>query len=189
MQAAFVTYGGNRHGFLPFNDIHPDYYRIPVADREALAAAERADRIEDEEADVDADEVDVDDADVMKVIGSVCKILDITPIQAADAFGDYWVNNYSQAVYSNYYRTNKTAKDFMLNLDSLHVTMTKTIDNAHPPRFTYEWKNDKTLVVDYKSRRGLIDFAIGLTKGVGKYYKENLEVTKLSPEKFQIVFN
>lgn len=36
LQAAFVDYGGNRHGFLAFNEIHPDYYQIPVADREAL---------------------------------------------------------------------------------------------------------------------------------------------------------
>ncbi|MBT3331327.1 MAG: S1 RNA-binding domain-containing protein, partial [Rhodospirillaceae bacterium] len=36
LQAAFVDYGGNRHGFLSFNEIHPDYYQIPVADREAL---------------------------------------------------------------------------------------------------------------------------------------------------------
>ena len=40
LQAAFVDYGGNRHGFLPFSDIHPDYYRIPIADREALLAEE-----------------------------------------------------------------------------------------------------------------------------------------------------
>ncbi len=33
LQAAFVEYGGNRHGFLPFSEIHPDYYRIPMADR------------------------------------------------------------------------------------------------------------------------------------------------------------
>src|ERR1700739_1970283 len=33
LQAAFVEYGGNRHGFLPFPEIHPDYYRIPVGDR------------------------------------------------------------------------------------------------------------------------------------------------------------
>ena len=44
LQAAFVDYGGNRHGFLSFNDIHPDYYQIPVEDREALYA-------EQEEAD------------------------------------------------------------------------------------------------------------------------------------------
>src|ERR687889_510457 len=41
LQAAFVEYGGNRHGFLAFSEIHPDYYRIPVADREALLAQER----------------------------------------------------------------------------------------------------------------------------------------------------
>ena len=36
LQAAFVEYGGNRHGFLAFSEIHPDYYQIPVADRELL---------------------------------------------------------------------------------------------------------------------------------------------------------
>lgn len=40
LQAAFVEYGGNRHGFLAFSEIHPDYYQIPVADREALIAEE-----------------------------------------------------------------------------------------------------------------------------------------------------
>src|SRR5690349_22100559 len=40
LQAAFVDYGGNRHGFLAFSEIHPDYYQIPVADRQALIAAE-----------------------------------------------------------------------------------------------------------------------------------------------------
>ena len=42
LQAAFVEYGGNRHGFLAFSEIHPDYYQIPVADRQALLAAQRA---------------------------------------------------------------------------------------------------------------------------------------------------
>ncbi len=41
LQAAFVDYGGNRHGFLAFNEIHPDYYQIPVSDREALIRAEQ----------------------------------------------------------------------------------------------------------------------------------------------------
>lgn len=41
LQAAFVNFGGNRHGFLPFSEIHPDYFRIPVADREALIAAQQ----------------------------------------------------------------------------------------------------------------------------------------------------
>jgi ribonuclease E len=52
LQAAFVDYGGNRHGFLAFSEIHPDYYQIPVADRQALIAEdERAQRAADDEAD------------------------------------------------------------------------------------------------------------------------------------------
>src|SRR5450631_2275454 len=52
LQAAFVDYGGNRHGFLAFSEIHPDYYQIPVADRQALIAEEeRAHR--DAEGDTD----------------------------------------------------------------------------------------------------------------------------------------
>ena len=46
LQAAFVDYGGNRHGFLPFSEIHPDYYQLPVADREALLA-EVEDKVEE----------------------------------------------------------------------------------------------------------------------------------------------
>ncbi|WP_283178352.1 ribonuclease E/G [Gemmobacter sp. 24YEA27] len=51
LQAAFVDYGGNRHGFLAFAEIHPDYYQIPVADRQALLAEERAMAREEEEED------------------------------------------------------------------------------------------------------------------------------------------
>jgi ribonuclease E len=52
LQAAFVDYGGNRHGFLAFSEIHPDYYQIPVADRQALIDEEqRAQRDADDEMD------------------------------------------------------------------------------------------------------------------------------------------
>src|SRR5690348_12714091 len=74
LQAAFVEYGGNRHGFLAFNEIHPDYYQIPHADREALMreAAEAGDEengngaagASDEEGEAVGglvDEVDVDE--------------------------------------------------------------------------------------------------------------------------------
>ncbi len=71
LQAAFVEYGGSRHGFLSFNEIHPDYYQLPIADREALvareaeaeddepaAAAEERDGADDGES-ADRDEVEV----------------------------------------------------------------------------------------------------------------------------------
>jgi ribonuclease E len=56
LQAAFVEYGGNRHGFLAFSEIHPDYYQIPVADRQALLEAEAEDaRLAREEEDDEAE--------------------------------------------------------------------------------------------------------------------------------------
>ncbi|UYQ70418.1 Rne/Rng family ribonuclease [Pelagibacterium flavum] len=62
LQAAFVEYGGNRHGFLAFSEIHPDYYQIPVADREALMRDEE--EAHEEEADlIDDDEVESAEGD------------------------------------------------------------------------------------------------------------------------------
>jgi len=70
LQAAFVNYGGNRHGFLPFSEIHPDYFRIPISDREALLEEQKAefDRQnnfeEDEEDEEEAVVEDVDDDEI-----------------------------------------------------------------------------------------------------------------------------
>jgi len=58
LQAAFVEYGGNRHGFLAFNEIHPDYYKIPVADREKLIAEEAA-----------LNDDDADDGEIVETVG------------------------------------------------------------------------------------------------------------------------
>ncbi len=75
LQAAFIEYGGNRHGFLAFNEIHPDYYQIPVADREALMREEAEEEDDHHEPrgrsasngdDEDEDDAGLDDDDVME---------------------------------------------------------------------------------------------------------------------------
>jgi len=58
LQAAFVEYGGNRHGFLAFNEIHPDYYQIPVADREAIMAEAHSDEDEHDDLGRESDDGD-----------------------------------------------------------------------------------------------------------------------------------
>lgn len=69
LQACFVEYGGNRHGFLAFSEIHPDYYQLPQADREALLeeaareAAEAADDDPDDEDDLDEIDAEADEED------------------------------------------------------------------------------------------------------------------------------
>jgi len=63
LQAAFVDYGGNRHGFLAFSEIHPDYYRIPVEDREDLVDEENGDEADSEDRNGSVEEVGGDDED------------------------------------------------------------------------------------------------------------------------------
>jgi ribonuclease E len=57
LQAAFVNFGGNRHGFLAFNEIHPDYYQIPVADRQRLIAQQEAAKISQPDEESEAPEI------------------------------------------------------------------------------------------------------------------------------------
>ena len=68
LQAAFVEYGGNRHGFLAFSEIHPDYYQIPKADREALLAAQAA---EEEAAEAEDDDAEDDDSPALEDIRDI----------------------------------------------------------------------------------------------------------------------
>ena len=57
LQAAFVEYGGNRQGFLAFSEIHPDYYQIPIADRQALLAEQEAEARRRQEDDIESFEI------------------------------------------------------------------------------------------------------------------------------------
>ena len=77
LQAAFVDYGGNRHGFLAFSEIHPDYYQIPVADRQALLEeeAEEESRAEARSAADDAEEQDAEAGIALEAVGSADEVV------------------------------------------------------------------------------------------------------------------
>jgi ribonuclease E len=66
LQAAFVEYGANRHGFLAFSEIHPDYYQIPVADRERLLAEQHRERLAGNEIDEEPHGTTVDKSDIVE---------------------------------------------------------------------------------------------------------------------------
>ena len=131
---------------------------------------------------------DVDDAIVLKAIGATCSVLGITQQQAADAFGEYWVCEYAPKLYGSYYLGVKTAKEFLLRLDGIHVATTRAIPNAHPPRFTYEEVNDNTLIMRYQSKRGLMPIFMGLVRGVAKYFGETADVSMVGADRVKIVF-
>jgi ribonuclease E len=72
LQAAFVDYGGNRHGFLSFTEIHPDYYQIPIADREALVAEHDAQELKASEevaSESEAGEASSQAVEAVEVVG------------------------------------------------------------------------------------------------------------------------
>lgn len=77
LQAAFVEYGGNRHGFLAFSEIHPDYYQIPVADRNKLLELNKTINDEDLNDDEDADDLSTttlnDDDDISQPVENILK--------------------------------------------------------------------------------------------------------------------
>ncbi|MBI1300748.1 MAG: Rne/Rng family ribonuclease [Alphaproteobacteria bacterium] len=79
LQAAFVNFGGNRHGFLPFSEIHPDYFKIPVADREALIAEQEAllkEHDEEEEALEEEKALEGEDAEDSLIVDAPEEIMD-----------------------------------------------------------------------------------------------------------------
>ena len=131
---------------------------------------------------------DIDDAAMMNVVASVCKVMGMSMTQAADAFGEYWFNVYAPRLYKVHYAGKNSAKEMLLALNHIHKSVANHSPGARPPRFEYEWKDTRTLVMTYQSGRGLIDFFIGILKGVGTYYNEKLSIARLPNNKVEIHF-
>ncbi len=130
----------------------------------------------------------VEDKIVMELIQAACSELSLSLQDFGILFGDYWVNHFSQRIYSQYYNSHKTAKDFLLQMNDLHKTITNNMPGATPPQFQYEHISEKKIGITYKSHRNLIDLFIGLIYGVGNYYKEKLKVEKLTDSYVTVEF-
>ena len=131
---------------------------------------------------------DLDDEVIIKVINNTCDVLGITLKQAADAFGEYWMNEYAPKKYFAFFTGKKTAKEFLLSMNRVHIKMTDKMENTQPPSFTYEEIDDHTIIMTYKSYRELHDIWIGLIKGVGTYFKEEIEIERLEKNKVKLKF-
>jgi len=94
LQAAFVDYGGNRHGFLAFAEIHPDYYQIPLADRQALLKAEAEEHRKDDDIEPVETGTDVEAASIEETVEVAAEeapaveaapVTEAAPVEAAAA--------------------------------------------------------------------------------------------------------
>jgi len=119
---------------------------------------------------------DVPDSEMLSLFKAVSEAVDLPLDGVIDAFGEYWSTVYAPRVYGAYYVGAKNARDLLLRMDDIHMAMTKTLKPARPPRFRYEWRGDKHLIMHYQSSRGLVALMAGLVRGVGKHYGEQLFV-------------
>jgi hypothetical protein len=117
----------------------------------------------------------VPDSEVMQLMSGAATVLKISPQDAMNAFGEYWGSVYAPRVYQVYYRAATSAREFLLNMNEVHVALTLT-SGAAPPKFTFETRGPKDLEIRYSSARGLAGLMPSLIKGVGKYYKEQVVV-------------
>ena len=130
---------------------------------------------------------DIDDADFLNIMKAVGEVASLTAEQTAEAFGEYWSTVYAPRVYGAYFRGAQSARELLLKLDYILESITKSMKGARPPRFRYEREGNKLLIMHYQSNRGLMNLVPGLIRGVGKYYKENLEVS-LEGTRIQVRF-
>jgi Haem-NO-binding len=120
---------------------------------------------------------DIPDGDAMALMKGIATATSLSMEQVMEAFGEHWSSIYAPTLYGAYFAQAKTARDLLLNLDKIHEVVTRTMKSARPPRFRYEWKGDKHLIMRYESARGLVQLMPGLIRGVGKYYKQSLKVS------------
>lgn len=119
---------------------------------------------------------DVPDADAVALIQATSTVLGISQDDAYEAFGNYWSTVYAPTLYPMYFSKAKTAREFLLGMQGVHETVTRTVKDAHPPKFTYDTSDPNRLVMNYASSRNLVALMPGLIRGVAKYYNEKVNV-------------
>lgn len=132
---------------------------------------------------------DVPEDDFMKLFTATLSETGLSMEAACDAFGEFWCCTYVPKNYNFVIEKFSNAKEMILGMDKVHTQLTATIKNARPPHFEYHWQSENELEVTYISDRGLIDVYVGLARGVGKYFKEDVKAVKMSESKVLITFS
>jgi len=144
-------------------------------------------------SDVSTDKVygmmdDIEDEMILKLFGNTCEIGGTSFEQACDAFGDYWVEGYTQKHWPEFYNGIHSTREFLEKLNSIHDKMRVRVDKANPPKLSYSWKDDNTMIMVYDSYRDLTELFAGAVRGVAKYFKDKVEVLVLDRKNVEIKF-
>jgi hypothetical protein len=135
------------------------------------------------------DSGNISDEQVITAFNMAPDVLGITWQKLMDAFAEHWTFNYASKLgYGFFLKKHKSAREAILDINRVHQMATANIKGATPPTFDFKWDNDNTLCVEYKSHRGLFDICLACLKALGKYYNEDLKITKAGNNKIRIEF-
>lgn len=132
---------------------------------------------------------DIEDELVLKMFANTCQAGNMSFEQACDVFGHYWICSYIPRLYPDFYIGITSAKEFLLKLDAIHSSIASSIKDAKPPRHSYEWTNENTLVMSYLSDRDLIELFVGAIKGAAKHFNEDIQIRKIDRQSVEIDFS
>lgn len=184
LQAAFVNFGGNRHAFLPFSEIHPDYFRIPVADREALMAAQQAEieaAMAAEEAQIAAEEAALAAEEAAKNRQS--SSLEEGSQRGDDERGDD--DEVNSAGISSYQISEETIPNDGIELsseDSMQEDLNEDQNDENEDETDEEGSSEESPSLDQQEEEIPAD---GESKPVHKFVYRG--VTEINPETFEII--
>ena len=131
---------------------------------------------------------DIDDASYFELVEATRRVMKWSKQEVWEHVADYWVCNYTQKVYGRHYEGIDDARSFLLHMDEVHRLVTKATKNAAPPRFEFHEEEDRSLVVRYRSPRGMFEYFIALVRSVARYYGEAAEIRQIGQDRIRVKF-
>jgi len=131
---------------------------------------------------------DVDDDVVVDLFEATAETLDVSMQAVADEFGSHWVTEFAPEMYGAYFKDPDSAREMLERMDDVHDKVTRRIDNANPPDFEIQERDDDSVVMEYDSDRDLVEIMLGAARGVGEYYGEDVDVRRLGSDRARIDF-
>ncbi len=144
----------------------------------------------DDDFDVDV-LADIEDGKFNNLLDSTAEVLDVSKKEAMDRFANYFILEYVPKAFSMnmYFSQSSCAREFLMKMDEVHERLTKNMEDARPPRFDYEEKDDGSLLMTYNSDRNMFELFKSLANAVGEYCNDDLEIEEAEADTLEINFS
>ena len=128
------------------------------------------------------------DSEVLALFARICELTGLDFGQACEAFGLHWVSRYLPAHYPSIYDGIDSARALILKLDAIHAAIPQQLPGALPPRHSYAWKDEDTLLIGYRSDRDLTELFDASLRAVGTHFGEQLSTTIIDRQTVELRF-